>query len=117
MRHRSHLSAAERSARSKLAKIAHEEPVLCGSLVHMKRQCGNPTCKCTRGERHESLCLAIQIDGKRKMFHVPRQLETRVTESVKNYQEMKALMKQASQGCLDRFLAEKDQLISKKKKK
>jgi len=33
MRHRGQFSRSERVARSRLAKVVHEEPFLCGSLV------------------------------------------------------------------------------------
>jgi hypothetical protein len=117
MRHRAHLSAAERSARSKLARIAHGESILCGSLVRMKKQCGNPNCKCARGERHESLCLSIRVDGKRKMIHVPRHLEGTVIESVEGYQRMKMLMDQVSQSSLERFIAAKEQGMTGRSRK
>ena len=116
MRHRSHLSASERSARSKLARLAHEDPILCGSVVRMNRKCGKPNCKCTRGERHESLCLAMKVAGKRKMVHIPKELEASVIEAVEDYQKMKTLMEEVSQGCLDRFLREKEELRTGKSK-
>ena len=49
MRHRGQFSRSERVARSRLAKLLHNEPFLCGSLVSMRRVCGKQGCKCTRG--------------------------------------------------------------------
>lgn len=107
MRHRAHFSAAERATRSKLTKIVHDRPFVCGSLIKMRNQCGKPNCKCAGGERHESLCLSIRVEGKRKMLHVPKHLEKTVTEWVEDYKQMKALMEQVSECCLARFLATK----------
>ena len=59
----------------------------------------------------------MKVDGRRKMFHVPRQLEASVIEAVEDYQKMKALMEEVSQGCLDRFLREKEELRRSKSKK
>ena len=71
MRPRSHLASAERRARSRLTKILHEHPFLCGSLVTMQRTCGKLGCKCNRGELHPGLYLALRVGGRRKMVHVP----------------------------------------------
>ena len=72
MYHRGHLTARERDARSRMVRIVHQEPFLCGSLVTMNRVCGKPHCKCTRGERHPALCLSMRVRGKRKMIHIPK---------------------------------------------
>ena len=66
MRPRSHLPDPERRARSRLTQILHEQPFLCGSLVTMQRTCGKPGCKCTRGELHPGLYLALRVGGTAK---------------------------------------------------
>jgi len=63
MRHRGQFTQSERFARSRLAKLLHEQPFLCGSLVTMHRLCGKEGCKCTRGELHPGLYLAIRAGG------------------------------------------------------
>ena len=109
MRHRSHLSAKERSVRSRLAKLVHDEPLVQGSLVTMKNRCGKPGCKCARGERHICLCLSIKDQGKRRLIYVPKEWEEAVTTWVENYKEVKALMDEVSRSCLDQFKAQKNQ--------
>ena len=107
MHHRSHLTARERDARSRMARIVHQEPFLCGSLVSMNRVCGKPHCKCARGERHPALCLSIRVRGKRKMIHIPKPWETTIRAWVGNYRDLKRLMDRVSDGSLNRFLKEK----------
>jgi len=72
MKHRGQFTRSERFARSRLTKLLHDRPFLCGSLVRMQRVCGKQGCKCTRGELHPSLYLAIRVGEKRKMIHIPR---------------------------------------------
>ena len=103
MKHRSHLSARERAARSRLAKLVHDEPFVQGSLVTMKNRCGKPGCKCNRGERHICLCLSVRDEGKRRMIHVPKDLEEAAKTWVDNYMELKSLMDELSQSCIDRL--------------
>jgi len=108
MRHRGQFTRSERLARSRLAKLVHGEPFLCGSLVSLHRVCGKEGCKCTRGELHPGLCVALRVGEKRKMIYVPPSLEPTVRRWVKTYQEVWQLMEKISQACLERFLSGKE---------
>jgi len=114
MRPRSHLPDPERRARSRLAQILHQQPFLCGSLVTMHRTCGKPGCKCTRGELHPGLYLALRVGGQRKMIHVPQAMEQTIRQWAANYQEAWRLMEQISDRCLKRFSLNKEQLRRKR---
>jgi hypothetical protein len=114
LRHRYSLPDAERKARSRLTQILHEQPFLCGSLVSMHRKCGKPGCKCTRGELHPGLYLALRVGEKRKMIHVPQAMEQSVRQWVANYQEAWHLMEQISGMCMKRFSLKKEQLRGKR---
>ena len=45
-------------------------PLLPGSLYTLRRKCGKPSCRCSRGELHESAVLSYRGQGK------PRNLAT-----------------------------------------
>ena len=107
MRHRGGLGPRERSARSRLAQILHQEPLLRGSLVTMSRVCGKPGCRCTRGEKHVSLYLAIRGPEGRKMVYVPPGWERTVRRWVESWKEADGLIDAVSRECLRRFLAGK----------
>jgi len=110
MRHRGQFSRSERVARSRLAKLVHDQPFLCGSLVSLNRVCGKEGCKCSRGELHPGLCIALRVGEKRKMIYVPQALETTARRWVSTYQEAWQLMERISQSCLDRFLRGKERV-------
>ncbi len=114
MRHRGHLPARERKARSRLTQLFHQSPFLIGSLVSMPRVCGKPGCKCTRGELHPGMYLALRIGGERKMIHVPQPLESKVRQWVGTYQEIWRFMEEISQACYERFFQEKQQARGKR---
>ncbi len=103
MKHRNSLSEKERSARSKAAKLIHDSPFVVGSLVEMANTCGKPNCKCTRGDKHKSWCLAVRYQGKRKMIHIPREWKDAVFEWVKTYQELWKQMETISQTGVERI--------------
>jgi len=107
MHPRSHLSRAEREARSRLAQGRLNRPLLRGSLVTVRRVCGKPNCRCTRGERHACLCLAIRVGDRRKMIYIPAAWEETIRSWVADYRELSARIDAVSQACLDRFLREK----------
>jgi hypothetical protein len=117
MRHRGQFTRSERVARSRLAKLLHEEPFLCGSLVSLHRVCGKEGCKCTQGELHPGLCVALRVGEKRKMIYVPQAMETTVRRWVRTYQEAWQLMEKISQACLERFLRGKDKVRRARRQK
>jgi hypothetical protein len=117
MRHRGQFPRPERSARSRLTQLLHEQPFLCGSLVTMNRVCGKQGCKCAQGELHPGLYLALRVGGKRKMVHVPQALEETARQWVGTYQEAWRLMEEVSQSCFERFLRGKEQVRQQRKAK
>ncbi len=108
MKHRGQFARSERFARSELAKLVHEQPFLCGSLVSLRRVCGKEGCKCLRGELHPGLCVALRVGKKRKMIYVPRALEATARRWVNTYQKAWHLMEEISQASLERFLKGKE---------
>jgi len=114
MRHRGYLSAKERQARSRLAQLLHQKPLLIGSLVSMPRVCGKPGCRCAQGELHPGLYLSLRVGEKRQMIYVPQSLEAKVRQWVKTYQEVWRLMEKVSQACYQRFSQEKQQVRGKR---
>ena len=114
MRHRGYLPVKERQARSRLAQLLHQKPLLLGSLVSMPRVCGKPGCKCAQGELHPGLYLSLRVGEKRQMIHVPQSLEAKVRQWVKTYQEVWRLMEKVSQACYQRFSQEKQQVRGKR---
>jgi len=110
MKHRGQFSRSERSARSQLAKLVHEQPFLCGSLVVLHRVCGKEGCKCSRGELHPGLCVALRVGENRKMIYVPQALEATVRRWVATYEKAWHLMEEISQAFLERFLKGKEKV-------
>jgi len=115
MRHRGQFSRSERVARSRLAKLVHDQPFLCGSLVSLNRVCGKEGCKCSRGELHPGLCIALRVGEKRRMIYVPQALEATARRWVSTYQEAWRMMEEISQACFERFLKGKQKVHRQRK--
>jgi len=103
MKHRSAIPERERRARSKAAKLIHDSPFVIGSMVEMANTCGKPNCRCTRGDKHKSWCLAVRDQGRRKMLHIPHQREKEVFEWVRIYREVRKEMETISQATVERI--------------
>lgn len=107
MKHRGFMEKKERANRSALAKLVHDKSWIKATLVTMKRKCGKPTCRCVDGEKHESLYLALPVQGKRKMIFIPSDWEDTVRRWVDNHKMIEQKMDIVSQNSLQKLLDEK----------
>lgn len=108
--HRSQRPAEERLARSRLAQLIGDKPLLRGSLVERARSCGKPTCRCQQGQLHRSLYLATRHQGKRVLLYIPRALEETARLWVANGRSLAQQVQALHQMQLDQLLARKQQL-------
>ncbi len=97
MKHRSGQSDKERKARSKLHLLFRDKGLLRGSLVSLKTRCGNPNCRCARGEKHVSTVVEQHNKGKTRMRTVPSEQLQEVKQWIENYKEAKGLMEVISE--------------------
>ena len=86
-----------------MAKRVHERDLVCGSLVTMVRTCGNPNCRCARGEKHVSLYLSVREKGRRKMIYIPSEWEATVRSWVQAYRETQRGLEVLSEASLARW--------------
>lgn len=97
MKSRSAMSAGEREARSRLAQLAHDGELLRGNLMRMRRVCGKSSCRCARGDRHESWYLCYSREGRKQMVFVPRAMLAPVRDWIARHRKAK--------GCLETLSA------------
>ena len=69
--------------------------------------CGKAGCHCMQGNKHVSLYLSTKVDGKRRMFYIPPELEEEVYRCVAAYREAQALTATVSEACMNRVLEAK----------
>jgi len=94
---RTHLSAAERNFRSRIAQLAANRRLLRGNLSLRRRKCGKPNCRCASGELHASLYLVHSDAGKLRQIFVPKELEERVRQAVHDYQTLQKFLEEISE--------------------
>jgi hypothetical protein len=88
------MDVAERRWRSRLAQIAASGGLIRGTLLERHRACGNPNCRCARGQKHRAVYLMLSDGGRLRQLFIPAAYEQQVRQWVANHQELKGLLKQ-----------------------
>jgi hypothetical protein len=93
------------------------EEILRGSLMERYLTCGNPDCKCARGERHGPVWyLSVTLDQKhRKGSTVPSDQVDQVRRWIENYHQIKERLEKISE--INRELLRRQKGHKKPKKK
>ena len=60
-----------------------------GTLLEVQRTCGNPGCKCARGQKHRCWQLSASVEGKSRTWNVPRRYVAKVKELTGNYRRFR----------------------------
>ena len=92
----SQVGAIRRKRERRLQKLARTGPVIVGSLARVGVRCGNPNCRCARGERHTAYVLTSKARGKTKTVHVPLGMVEEVRTWVQQHRQLKELVKEIS---------------------
>ncbi len=64
-------------------------PLLRGTFIEVRRTCGNPGCKCARGQRHLCRQLSASIGGKAHSWNVPQRYVQKVKQLTENYRRFR----------------------------
>lgn len=75
-----------------LDRVMRPGKMVKGSLYQMGRSCGNPNCKCAKGQKHVSWYLSRAIKGKTKLTYIGRIVPPWLASSVKRYQHHQKLL-------------------------
>jgi hypothetical protein len=83
---RQRLAQAGEQQRQQLELLLSESgPLIRGSFGTRVRVCGDPSCRCTRGEVHQSKYLSASDGGQVRQVHVPASEEVDVAAGVERY--------------------------------
>jgi hypothetical protein len=94
---RAHLPEEERRLRSELAQLITGYGWVRGNLSIREKVCGKPSCRCSRGERHEAAYLVASEEGKLEQLFIPKTLLQTTEEWVGNYHRIRELLEVVSQ--------------------
>jgi len=77
-------------------KITEIGPVLRGSVVELGATCGNPNCRCTRGEKHLKYYFSMSLKGKTKLIYLGKSRAPFAQQYLKNYKILLAIVEEMS---------------------
>ena len=93
-----------RKRKTLLKHLASVGPLVDGSLVTIHKTCGNPNCKCAKGEKHKGLYLTYKGQrkepgkaAKTKTLYVPVALESEVRKWSQECAKARELIRQISE--------------------
>ena len=66
-----------------------DKPVIKGSVYELKRKCGKPGCKCTKGQLHRSMVLSSSERGRTRLLIIPHGFLLEVKSKVQRYQKLR----------------------------
>ena len=84
-REQTKLLKRRQTLKNKLKQIG---PVMRGTIVMLGTKCGNPKCKCARGEKHLQYYFSITINRKTKLIFLGKAKLPIATEYVANYKKL-----------------------------
>ena len=65
------------------------KPVIKGSVYELKRKCGKPGCKCSRGHLHQSMVLSASEKGRTQLRVIAQGFLVEVQIKVRRYQRLR----------------------------
>lgn len=87
------LKARRQELLSMMPDPAH---VIRASLITRSIKCGKPNCRCANGEGHKSLYLSSYYNGKTQLDSVPKSFQDKVSQCIKDYEDITALLAELS---------------------
>jgi hypothetical protein len=97
MRIPEHPTDIRRMLDARRSRLAPGPPVLAATLTQVRKRCGQPRCRCHRGEPHLAWHLTYKEGGKTRTVYVPLDLLDDVRSWVAEHKRLKALLDEIHQ--------------------
>ena len=78
-----------------LRRLQRSDPMVQGSFYLLRRKCGNPNCRCTKGQLHASWVITRSEQGKDRIYTVPTSERAKLrqwTAEYRRYQRARAVL-------------------------
>ena len=91
------MSKEERDLRARAGLLLSQAGLVHGSLSRRMQKCGKPSCRCTRGEKHETFVLVLRQEGKIVQIPIPKRLVSTVQGWVEQEKTLQDLVQRISE--------------------
>lgn len=92
-----HPTLIRRALQARQKELQANCPVLAASLVTLHRACGNPHCRCARGQKHPGHYLTWKVKAKTHTAYVPVDLVPQVIQWTQEHRRLKQLVHHITQ--------------------
>jgi len=92
-----HPTLIRRFLQARQKQLQANGPVLAASLVNIRRACGNPNCRCARGQKHPGHYLTWKLKSKTHTTYVPVDLLPQVKQWTQEHRRIKQLVREITQ--------------------
>jgi hypothetical protein len=97
MAHEKSINMLRRMRDARVKKLGEVKPFIAGTISEYKIACGNPRCKCARGEKHTQAHLTYKdADQKTVSVYIPVDKRQEVAQWVEEYKRLKELIAEIS---------------------
>jgi hypothetical protein len=97
MRIPEHPTEIRRMLDARRTRLAPDKPVLAATLTQIRKRCGQPNCRCTRGEPHTAWHLTYKAQGRTRTVYVPFDLLDDVRSWIDEHKRIKATLDEIHQ--------------------
>lgn len=102
---RQKLLAFQHAAPEELAAFLSEYPLIKGTVYTLRRKCSKPSCRCARGERHETVVLTASVGGKTRLWTIPVERVEEIRQRTENYRRFRQARARFVKECAKRQAA------------
>ena len=95
--------------RQTIEVVLDRSPLIKGNVYRIARRCGNPHCRCTRGQLHRNFVLTWSEQGRHHMRSLPPARVAEIRKKSKEYARLRRARSEISALC-NRILALLDQI-------
>lgn len=74
--------------------LAGLAPLMRGSVVELATTCGNPNCRCTRGQKHKKHYYSMSRKGKTEIIYLGKSREPLARQYSENYKRLVELVEE-----------------------
>ena len=92
-----HPTLIRRFLQARQKQLQAQCPVLAASLVTIRRACGNPNCRCARGQKHLGHYLTWKVKSKTHTAYVPVDLLPQAKLWTQEHRRLKQLTRELTQ--------------------
>jgi len=65
---RQRLRELAQAAPNAIGSFLGSEPIVKGTVYTLRRRCSKPTCRCAKGDKHETVVMTASIGGKTRLW-------------------------------------------------